>query len=220
MEANVVGSELPSSAEEGWTRLRKMSRSHDVGADGVVLINLPINSCWPTPPRLRQRRRLRDILLRAQPPLLGCRAVLNSKIVRIRMLSRCAQLPALVKAGQPAPKARRGGSFKGAQHPYRFPRSAPNSIRYFRHLIKPPRQTPAAQSPRLVQGGESQAMGTCVAVRDYASGRLRSAGASSTVSVFSNRFARVAVSLSRSSIPFPLSVIPIPAFSASNRVRN
>ena len=69
--------------------------------------------------------------------------------------------------------------FKVAQLPYRFPRSAPNSIRYFRHLIKPPRQTPAAQSPRLVQGGErTQANKVSVC---NSNGNLRSACISSIV---------------------------------------
>src|SRR5688572_28132130 len=42
--------ELPSSAEEGWTRHKNKPRSDLIGADGVVLIK----KSWPAPPRLRE----------------------------------------------------------------------------------------------------------------------------------------------------------------------
>src|SRR5688572_13094743 len=56
---------LPSSAEEGWPRPKKILRSFLVGADGVVLVKIS----WPAPPRLRELWWLRNFLLdRASTP--------------------------------------------------------------------------------------------------------------------------------------------------------
>src|SRR6185295_4951405 len=98
------------------------------------------------------------------------------------VVSGVCNSPPWSRRGSRSRRRRRGGSFKVAQHPYRFPRSAPNSIRYFRHLIKPPRQTPAAQSPRLVQGGESRTHANKVPVCN-SNGNLRSACISSILEI-------------------------------------
>src|SRR6185503_1903319 len=99
-------------------------------------------------------------------------SVLNGKLFEHECGLGVCNSPPWSRRGSRSRRRRRGSLFKVAQHPYGFPRSAPNSKRYFRYLIQPPRQTPAAQSPRLVQGGEFTdtqtrspfvtATGTCV----------------------------------------------------------
>ena len=78
-------------------------------------------------------------LIRAPHPALHAsfspsRAVLNSKSFEHECCLGVYNSPPWSRRGSRSRRRRRGGWFKVAQHPYGFPRSAPNSIRYLRTL--------------------------------------------------------------------------------------